>query len=168
MPTLYEMTQDFNNILDMLYDPEVPEQAVFDTIELLEMEIEDKADGYAKVIRELEASAEAAKVEAARLTDRKKAFENKAKAMKTNLQEAMLALGKPKIKTALFSFSVQSNPTKVEISDPLQFLCEHPEFKLDKPLTESDINKTAVKAAIEAGQAVDGAQIVQGQSLRIK
>lgn len=167
MPSLYEMTQDYDRVLNMLYDPEVPEQAIFDTLELLDTEIETKADGYAKLIRELEVSAEAVKAEAARLTERKRSLESKAKALKANLQEAMLAVGRPKIKTALFSFCVQSNPSKVEITD-LDVILSHPEFCLARVPSESDVNKTAVKAAIEAGQEIAGAQLVQGQSLRIR
>lgn len=167
MPTLYEMTQDYDRVLNMLYDPEIPEQAIFDTLELLDTEIETKADSYAKLIRELEVSVETVKAEAARLTERKRSLESKAKALKSNLQEAMLAVGRPKIKTALFSFSVQSNPTKVEIND-LQAVLKNRRFIKARKLSEDDVDKTAIKAALEAGCNIKGAQLVQGQSLRIR
>ena len=57
-------------------------------------EIEDKADGYAKIIRELESKANARKEEAKRLTESAKSFENKTKLLKQNLFNAMKATGK--------------------------------------------------------------------------
>jgi len=141
------MTQDYDRVLNMLYDPEIPEQAIFDTLELLDTEIETKADGYAKLIRELEVSAETVKAEAARLTERKRSLESKAKALKSNLQEAMLAVGRPKIKTALFSVSVQNNPTKVEIND-LQAVLKNRRFIKARKLSEDDVDKTAIIARL--------------------
>ena len=48
--TLYELTQDFDAVLNMLYT-DVDEQTIFDTLESSEGEIVDKADGYAKGIK---------------------------------------------------------------------------------------------------------------------
>ena len=45
--TLYELTEQFQALQDMAYDPEVDEQTLKDTMEGLWGEIEDKADGYA-------------------------------------------------------------------------------------------------------------------------
>ena len=50
---LYELTGQFLELLDMLEDEEVDEQVIMDTLESVEYEIEDKADGYAKIIKAL-------------------------------------------------------------------------------------------------------------------
>ena len=42
----------------MLYDEDIDEQMVLDTLESIEGDIEDKADGYAKIIKELLGDAE--------------------------------------------------------------------------------------------------------------
>lgn len=49
---LYELTGAFNQVADMLeYDSE--NAAIIDTLESIDLAIEEKADGYAKLIRYL-------------------------------------------------------------------------------------------------------------------
>ena len=55
MSTLYELTNDYLTLLDMAEDPDIDEQALIDTMEGIEGEIEIKADGYARVMKQLEA-----------------------------------------------------------------------------------------------------------------
>ena len=54
MANLYELTGDFLTLMDMLEDEECDEQCIMDTLESVEYEIEEKADGYAKIIKSLE------------------------------------------------------------------------------------------------------------------
>ena len=51
MSALYELTGFFLELMDMLEDEECDEQCIMDTLESVEYEIEDKADGYAKIIK---------------------------------------------------------------------------------------------------------------------
>ena len=66
MSNLYQLTNNYETVLNMLYDEEVDEQMILDTLEGIVGEIEDKADGYAKIINELEAKKNARKEEAKR------------------------------------------------------------------------------------------------------
>ncbi|MCI8659704.1 MAG: hypothetical protein HFG54_05600, partial [Lachnospiraceae bacterium] len=59
--SLYELTESYQILMDMVYDPEVDEQTVQDTMEGLWGEIEDKADGYAKILTGMKADMEALK-----------------------------------------------------------------------------------------------------------
>ena len=52
MSNLYQLTNNYETVLNMLYDEDVDEQMILDTLESIEGEIEDKADGYAKIIKE--------------------------------------------------------------------------------------------------------------------
>ena len=72
MAALYELTGQFLELMDMLQDEECDEQCIMDTLESIEFEIEDKADGYAKIIKSLESNVEGLSKEADRLTARKK------------------------------------------------------------------------------------------------
>ena len=72
-------------------------------------EIEDKADGYAKIIMGMKADIEALRTEESRLAARRKALENRQQALKNNLEANMREMGKTKFKTALFSFNIQKN-----------------------------------------------------------
>lgn len=142
--TLYELMGDFQTLYEMADDPDVDEQAWFDTIEGIEGEIEDKAEGYAKVIATLSGNADACKAEAKRLNDREKAYRNKADFLKQMLQVAMEETGKTRFKTALFSFNVQKNPPSLKIAEGVQV----PERYLIQQ--EPKVDNAAIKAAAKA------------------
>lgn len=109
MSTLYELTSDYTALLEMAEDAD--EQALKDTLEGIEGAIEDKADGYAKVLLELGKDSAVLDEEIRRLQAKKTAIANAADRIKNNLQDAMIATGKTKFKTSLFSFGIQKKPT---------------------------------------------------------
>ena len=53
--SLYELTEQYLALMELAYDPDVDDQTFFDTLEGLNGEIEDKADGYAKIITKMNA-----------------------------------------------------------------------------------------------------------------
>ena len=63
LSNLYQLTNNYETVLNMIYDEDVDEQMILDTLEGIEGEIEDKADGYAKIIKELETRRDARKAE---------------------------------------------------------------------------------------------------------
>ena len=104
---LYELKENWKQVQEMLYEEEIDEQCILDTLESIEGEIEDKADSYAMIIKEMLSDAEACKQEKIRLENRQKSFENRAKLLKDRLEEVMKETGKIKFKTQLFSFNIQ-------------------------------------------------------------
>ena len=70
MANLYELTKNYETVLNMLYEEDIDEQMVLDTLESIEGDIEDKADGYAKIIKELLGDADKIKAEKLRLEAR--------------------------------------------------------------------------------------------------
>lgn len=109
---LYDLTEEYTALQDMMYDPEVDEQTLSDTMEAVFGEIEDKADGYAKIILGMKADAEVLKIEEDRLYARRKRIEDRQKYLKDTLMANMQAIGVEKIKTALFSISIAKNGGK--------------------------------------------------------
>lgn len=107
--SLYELTEQYQILLDMMYDSEVDEQTLQDTIEAIWGEIEEKADGYAKIIFSMKADIEILRAEEQRLTARRKGLEARSKYLKDVLEANMRQIGKTKFKTALFSFNIQKN-----------------------------------------------------------
>ena len=53
MNSLYELNQAWQELANMLYQDDVDEQCILDTLESIEGEIEDKADNYAYIIAEI-------------------------------------------------------------------------------------------------------------------
>lgn len=109
MASLYELTEEYAALQDMIYDPEVDAQTLHDTIEMIDMEFEDKADNFAKLIRNMNAEVEMIKAEEERLHMRRKTLENRSRYLKDILEGSMQVIGKTKFKTALFSFIIQKN-----------------------------------------------------------
>ena len=143
MATLYELTNDFLTVYGMI-DEGCDEQLILDTLEAIEGDIEVKAEGYAKLIKTIEAEAEMYKSEENRLAERRKARESKIKTLKSNLQNAMEIVGKTKFDSGTFSFNVQKNPPSVEIEDeakiPKKFFVPQPAV-LDKKTILSVLKK---------------------------
>ena len=157
---LYELGNQYKMLMAAA---EELEDGVFeDTLESLEEAIEDKAVNIAKVLKIWEGEIEILKAEKARLAERQKIREEKSKRLKQYLQDNLEQLDIYKIKTPLFNFNIQNNPPKVHITDittiPKKF------FKQPDPV----LSKTELTAALKAGEKVEGAQLIQEKSLRIK
>lgn len=167
--TLYELTQDFQNLMAMADDPEVDEQVFKDTLEGLEGVIEAKADGYASVIRNLEVNVgaldgtiEAINKELDRVKAHKASLENRIQYMKESLCTAMIACDKKKFKTEKFSFWVQKNTPSVVIDKPADIPFEFYRVK------EPEVDKTAIKKALSDGQKLEFAHLETTEGVRFR
>ena len=162
---LYELTEQYQALMELAYDPEVDEQVIRDTMEALLDEIGDKADGYAKIILGMSADIEILRKEEGRLTARRKSLESRQKLLKDSLEANMRLIGKTKFKTALFSFNIQTNgglqPLVIDglIEDiPGKFLIPQPPVP----------NNEALRSLL-AEKQVDWAHLEpRGESLRIR
>lgn len=160
--TLYDLTGSWLDLYMMADDPDMDAEVWFDTMEAIEGEIEVKADGYAKVIAQLSADAQAVKDEEARLYARRKAIENSIARMKDRLQQMMEATGKTKFKTALYTFSVQANPASVVIDDETKIPAE---FWIAQ---EPKLDRAGIKEMLKNGGECGFAHLAQSASLRIR
>lgn len=161
MLSLYEMSQEWENVFEMLLDPEIPEEAVFDTIEMIESDMDIKADGYAKIIKSMDGDAAQIDAEIKRLQDRKTAVKNRQAALKQRLFDTMKATGRTNFKTALFSFNIQENggvkPVELQGEVPAAWL------KPGAPDTAK------IREYLEAGNSLPFATLGdRGESLRIR
>lgn len=107
MSNIFELTYQYRQLLFLLEDEEADEQVVKDTLECIEGEIEEKADAYAYIKRQMEADIETIRKEEARLKARREHLEASKARLINNLMECMRATGKTKFKTALNSFGIR-------------------------------------------------------------
>ena len=161
MLSLYEMSHEWENVFEMLLDPDVPEEAIFDTIEMIEADMDTKADGYAKIIKSMDGDTAQIDAEIKRLQNRKASISNRQKALKQRLYDTMKATGRTKFKTPLFSFSIQQNggARPVDLTDvvPAEWL---------KP---GDPDTKRIREYLEAGHELPFAVLAdRGESLRIR
>ena len=164
MFSIYELTEDYIKLLSMAEDPDIEEEVFLDTLEGIEGALEDKAEGYAKVMRQLETNASGLDAEIKRLQERKTLVTKNVERMKKTLQTMMEATGKTKFKTELFSFNVQNNPPSLVLDSedietiPMEYLAPQ----------DPKIDKTKIKADIKAGKEITFAHMEATKSLRIK
>ena len=131
MSTLYELTGEFLELLEMMEDEEVDQAMLEATLEGIDYEIEVKADGYARIIKQMECEMDGLEKELTRLSTRYKSYENRIKWIKDRLKNAMIVTGKTKFKTELFSFNVAKNggKRKLVVDVPIEKLPENMRIK---------------------------------------
>lgn len=162
MATIYELTADYLEVLEMANNPDIPADAIADTLEAVGGEIEMKAENTAKILTELKASAENLKAEEKRLKSKRESIENNITAIKDRLYTAMKVTGKTKFKTDLFSFSIGKNPKSLVVDFPERVPAEYlipQQPKVDNAKLKEDLNN---------GKVYDFAHLEQSESIRIK
>ena len=165
MSTLYELTNDFMMLLEMAEDPDTDPEALENAMADLNMALEEKAEGYAKIIRNLDGNIAACKAEINRLKTYVTTMENSKARFKDNLQGTMEVTGKRKFKTPLFSFNIQKNPPSL-VLDQVDTGMIPGEYLIPQ---EPKVDTAKLKNDIKAGKDLDGiAHLESGYSLRIK
>lgn len=160
---LYELTQNYSNLLDLLENPDIPKEVLEESLNKLSGDIENKAENIAKLIKSLEVDVEALRREEIRLATKRRVLETRITSVKSYLQASMLSVDKKKIKGKLFTLNIQSNPVSTVI-DNLDIL---PEIYKEKA-EEIKPNKKKIKEDIENGVEIPGARLVKTEGLRIR
>ena len=127
-------------------------------LEISEAERLTKGEGYVYVIKQLKSQTELLKAEAKRLLEIAKQYENSADKLADRLLESVITHGQ--IKTAFVTISSRKSKS-VSITDESLLGAEFLRIKTEP-------NKTAIKEALEGGQEVQGALIVENYSLNIR
>jgi predicted nuclease with TOPRIM domain len=156
---LYELSSAYQQIQSMIEDGQ---EGLDDTLESLNDAIEDKAVGYAKVMKNLEAQAKAIKDEETRLADRRKSLENNIKRLKVSLEESMVNVGMKRIKTELFSFNIQKNAPSVDVLNEKDIPAKY--FIPQDP----QLDKKTILQDLKEGLEIPGVKKKQNESLRIR
>jgi hypothetical protein len=169
MAALYEISSEYREMFEHLSDAlsneeiENKEQLIADTLIELENKFDEKALNVAMYIAELESQADAVAKVAKAQAERAKSIAKKADSLRSYLLVQMHSMHKEKLQNTQITLQVAKNPVKVEI---LNDSVISDEFK--KRVVEVTIDKTAIKAAINAGKTVEGATLVSTTRLNIK
>ena len=162
--TLYELTGQWLELQQMIESGEFEDEILADTLEGLDGEIEEKADAYARIVRNLEADVKAYKDEEQRFYQKRKAAEHAIDRLKNNLYTAMVAMGKTKIDNDLFKIAIQKNggalPVILDVDE--EYIPDEAKVFTSRP----DMKKIA--ELIEAGSCDFAHFGERGESLRIK
>ena len=160
---MYELTEMYQNIWDLVGDDEVDLDVLEKALSQVEDTIEIKAESMAKLVKGIDGDVSALKEEESRLAKRRKALENKQTNIKLYLENQLKFMGIDKVKTPLFTVALQNNPPSVNILDETLI----PE-QYKKSVTTVSLVKKDILDALKLGQVIEGAEIKQGKSLRIR
>lgn len=136
------------------------EEGLQDTLESIDCAIEEKVEGYAMVIRNLEADVLAYENEEKRFKAKKQATKKGIERMKQAIHDAMVESGKDEIKTTLFTLKFRHNAPAVHITD--ESLIPDVFFKVERTV-QKDMLKKSLRE-----MAVPGAELRASRSLQIK
>ena len=170
--TLYELTNEYRRFSDqadeisaMIEAGELPQSVLKDTADALSGEIDIKIDAIACIIKEADAEASAIRAEEKNLAARRKVLESKSERLTAYIAEAMNATNRTKLETARNKVTFRKTKA-VELSkDFLEWAMSN---RPDLLKVTTEVSKTAVKAAIEAGDELPGAEITERKSLIVK
>lgn len=161
--SLYEISADFLKALDGLeVDEETGEITNFDAVESLNAQFEEKAESVACYIKNLAAFADDLKAEEDTLSARRKSAERRIDSMKKYLTSCLESVGKDKVETVRARISFRKS-VQVQIDDEKAL----PADCVTTTVTTKP-DKTAIKKAIQAGQDVTGASLVENRNIQIK
>lgn len=156
---LYELTGNYRKVSEM---EDLDEVALKDTLDSIQEDIETKIQNISFVVKEKEADVKAIEETIKTLEKRKASATNTIDYLKKYSQTAMEATGVEKIKTPFVTVWVQNNKESVNIVDEnklnKKYLVEQPP-KADKKLLLADLKE---------GKEVEGAELQQTRSLRIR
>nr|DAU66064.1 MAG TPA: resistance protein [Caudoviricetes sp.] len=158
---LFELTENYVKFFTMLEEADEITEELEEMANNLNIAIEEKSDNYVKMIKNLEADVEAFKNQEKIFNKKRKTAENKIGWLKKNLQSSMEQTGRKKVKTELFTISIQKNTPALDITSEDNIGDEY--YKIERTLNKKDLLND-----IKEGLIIDGVGIKQTESLRIR
>lgn len=163
--TLFELSAQFQEFVELVESGEIPIEAISDTFDALNGEIDVKIDNTACYIKALVAEADAIKAEESALAERRKRKEKTVDHLKKLLSDNMARIGKTKFESARSVVSFRASKALV-IDDEEEFKRRYPDFCKTK--TEVSIVSKLVTDSLKEGKELSGAHIETRQNIQIK
>lgn len=165
---LYEIAEEYEDLIAAIENGDVPEEAVADTLESIQSLLEDKADNIACLVKSLSAEASAIKAEEDALAKRRKQKERIVQRLKSYLSDVLLRSGYTKLETARSKISFRKSEGVV-IDNEDAFIAwadDHDKSLLTYP--SPTVSRTAIKQALDEGAEIVGARVESKLNIQIK
>ena len=155
MSSLYEINEAIRNTIDL----DTGEIVDFEAFEALQMERDEKIENIALWIKNLNADAAAYKAEKDSFAEKQRRAENKAESLKKYLDSVLAG---SKFNTTRVSISYRKS-TSVEVDESklaAKWMREIPASYV--------VDKAEITKALKAGEAIEGAKLVENNNIQIK
>lgn len=163
MARLFELVGEYNELYDLMTDPEVDEDVLLDTLEGLEGEIEAKAEGYLNVMDRISMEITACEKQVDEWTQRLKVRQNRLKSLKARIVVAMDAINMKELNAGDRIFKIQANGGV----QPMEVIKEAVPDNYQRIVYEPDMKK--IRDVLESGTELSFAHLEpRGKHLRIK
>ena len=165
MASIYELTQEFNTLWQLMEDGTLDDEMLAGAFDVAAEDLAIKLEGYCKFIKNLESDIAGLKEEEKRLATRRKTMENTVERSKLAMQRAMQTAGEKKMVCGTFTTSIQKNAPSVVMDE--QYIENIPAEYLR--LKEPEVDKKKILEDLKAGKNLEGlAHLEQSSSLRIR
>lgn len=168
--SLYAITEELKTLVEAFdefgHASDEAAAAIAEHTGILIESFDRKIDNYAALIRTCETRAAARAEEAARMKKLAQDDDSLATRLRSAVMQAMKETGQPKVQTTRFSLSIVKNGGVIPII--INNEAELPEqFRI--PIVTISIDKVSIRAALEAGEEVEGAILGErGTRLNLK
>lgn len=155
---LYELNMAFITVREMFEDGDIDQQAFTDTIEQIDIDIEEKIKNCVIMMREHESNLQRLKDEIARLEKLAKSEQSAAEWLEVYISKSMEATEKDNLDLGIFKLTLKKAAKKTNILDeskiPSDYWVTIPETK--------QLDKKSLLAALKIAP-IEGAELVDGK-----
>lgn len=170
MTALYEITGHYRELITQAQalaeanDGEVTDVALFEALQAVGGELQEKAIAVAKFLRNVESDADAIDAAAKEMKARADRLRKRVDGLKAYLLDNMQTCAIARIECPYFTLAIRKNPHSVVVFDEAQIPAT---FMVTPPAPAARPDKSAIKDALKAGTDVPGCRLDQTERLVI-
>lgn len=158
---LYELDESMAILEDLMDRDAIDEDMLGLALESLGQQVEDKMERIGKLVRNWQAESEALDAEIKRLRDRQMAIDSKVSRLRQYALQSLRAANLRRIKLPILTAYIGSSK-RVEV------LVEPDELPLAYQRITVGADRAALKTALEAGEVIEGAELVESEYLVVR
>lgn len=165
MATLYELGDEYMDILKALEEAETDEEAdaAWARFDAIQDDIAVKGENYARMMKQLEADAQAYKTESQRLAKLQRNAERSVDGLKSRILDTMQRMDVGEIRTGIGRWKTQLNPWSCNVVDealvPAEYRKPQPN-KIDRKALTDNFKAT--------GEIIPGCEFTQTMGIRFR
>lgn len=162
---LYEISEKYNQLLQMVEDEEIPQNDIDGALEAINLEFTEKADNIACIVKKLDFESNALKKEAETLNKRAISKQRNSEKLVDYLKNQMILTGKTIIETSRNKLQIRKSPASIEVDwDFVEWAQREADELLHYKVTP---NKEKIKQNMRLGKTYPHVRAIQKENLRI-
>ena len=158
--SIYNVDNAFRSIVNMHADGDLTDEQLKEALVALEESKVEKCGNAICYLNMLKHGIEDMKAEEKRINTMRKSLESRAKNLESAFAYVLKNMGDKEVITKYGVMKLRKNPASVVIDDITKI-----DSKYTRQKIQIDVDKIAIKKAIQSGKKVDGAHIEQGEKL---